>query len=116
MIILHNEFKQEISPGEPIGELPENPRALAAVPPPITAETTPITSTEAKQEDQFEKALADPEAPAPFHMNVYVRTFLGALLLGSLIFFYIVHISGSGPLGNYGQTPYPPDVTHLTNH
>ena len=78
----------------------------------IPAENPP-TTVEEKREDQFEKALADPETPAPFHMNVYVRTFLGALLLGSLIFFYIIHISGSGSLGTYGQAPYKPDITHL---
>lgn len=78
----------------------------------IPAENPPTTA-EAKREDQFEKALADPETPTPFHMNVYVRTFLGALLLGSLIFFYIIHISGNGRLGTYGQAPYQPDITHL---
>jgi hypothetical protein len=112
MLILHNEFKPEINPGEPIGAPAETPATSAVVTPP-TAETNPLTLAEAKREDQFEKALADPEASTLFHMNVYVRTFLGALLLGSLVFFYIVHISGHSRLGTYGQTPYQPDITHL---
>jgi hypothetical protein len=110
MLILHNEFKPEISPGEPIGELPENPATLAVVPPPITAETNPPTSTESKQEDQFEKKLADPEAPGSYHPNVYLRTFLGAMLLLGLIAFYIVHISGHGSLGAYDQPSSPHEV------
>jgi hypothetical protein len=116
MLTLHNEFKPEISPGEPIGAPAENPTVLAAVIPPVTAETNPLTPAEAKREDQFEKALADPEAPAPFHMNVYARTFLGGLLFLSLIAFYASHISGYGSLGTYGQAPYPSDVNRLTHH
>jgi hypothetical protein len=116
MLILHNEFKPDIRPGEPIGTPAETPPAPAAVILPVTAETTPLTAAEAKQEDRFEKALADPEAPTPFHMNVYVRTFLGGLLFLSLIAFYATHISGYGSLGTYGQAPYPSDVNRLTNH
>jgi hypothetical protein len=81
----------------------------------IPAENPPSTA-EAKQEDQFEKALADPDPPIPLRLNVYIRTFLGALLLGGLIFFYVIHISGDGSLGTYGQAPYHPDINRLTNH
>jgi hypothetical protein len=80
---------------------------------PIDTTTTPPTAAEAKQEDQFEKALADPHVSNPYHLNVYIRTFLGGMLLLGLILFYIVHISGSGPLGTYGETPYPSDVNRL---
>ncbi|HXL72885.1 MAG TPA: hypothetical protein VN963_04600, partial [bacterium] len=79
-------------------------------------ENKPPTAAEEKREDQFEKALADPDAPAPFHLGVYARTFLGGLLLFGLIFFYITHISGHGSLETYGQTSNPPEANHLTDH
>ena len=105
MIVLHNEFKPQISPGEPIGPPPENSPAA----------NQSLTPAE-KKEDQFEKASADPEALGPYHLNIYARTFLGAMLLLSLIAFYIIHISGHGSLGAYGQTPYQPDIHRLSNH
>jgi hypothetical protein len=101
MLILHNEFKPEIRPGESIGYPSDKPPAV-----------NPLLSAEAKQEDCFEKALADPETPTPFHMNVYVRTFLGAVLFLSLIAFYVTHISGQGSLGTYGQATNPPVITN----
>jgi hypothetical protein len=78
-----------------------------------TETTTPPTAAEVKQEDQFEKALADPKASSPYHLGVYTRTILGGLILLGLITFYIIHVSGSGHLGAYGQTPYPSDVNRL---
>jgi hypothetical protein len=78
-------------------------------------ETTPPTAEEEKQEDKFEKALADPHTSSPYHLNVYARTFLGGLILLALIVFYVIHISGQGKLGTYGETPMPAVDTHVTN-
>jgi hypothetical protein len=105
MLTVHNEFKPEVRPGEPIG-------APAEQPPPVNPSLTP----EQKREDQFEKALADPDTPSPFHQNVYVRTFLGGLLLLGMIAFYIYHNDRNGRLGTYGQTPAPPNSVELKNH
>ena len=109
-MILHSGFDEAVRPVEITNSPDEtNPPALTESNPPITAEE--------KREDQFEKALADPDVSSPYHLNVYIRTFLGAMLLLGLITFYIVHISGHGSLGTYGQTnPYPSDVNRLANH
>jgi hypothetical protein len=99
-MLLHNQFEPEISPGEPIGTPPENPPA-----------SNPALTAEEKKEDQFEKTSVD--SGNPYHLNVYIRTFLGAMILLGLIFFYIVHLTEHGNWGTYGQTPTPSDTNHL---
>ncbi len=69
--------------------------------------TTPPTPAEEAKENQFEKELVDRDKNAPFHQNVYVRTFLGGLLIFGLLLFYIRHISREGHLGTYGGTQPP---------
>jgi quinol-cytochrome oxidoreductase complex cytochrome b subunit len=73
----------------------------------------PPTAAEEKQENKFERALADPDTPSPFHPNVYVRTFLGGLLFLGLILFYVTHLSGHTSLDNHSQAPNPAVDTHL---
>jgi hypothetical protein len=72
------------------------------------------TAAEEKREDQFEKALADPDTPSPYHPNVYIRTFLGGMLFFALILFYVTHLSSRGSLGSYGEPPNPAVNTDLT--
>jgi len=77
-------------------------------------ETNLPTAAEVKQENQFERALADPDTPSPFHLNVYARTFLGGLLFFALILFYVTHLSSHGSLGTYGEKPNPAIDNDLT--
>ncbi|HXL73500.1 MAG TPA: hypothetical protein VN963_07750 [bacterium] len=78
--------------------------------------TTPPTAAEEKREDQFEKALADPDAPSPFHLSVYTRTFWGGVFLLSIILFYITDISGHGSLKIHDESANPHKITRLANH
>ena len=100
MLILHNEFKPDIRPGEPIGYPPEKAPA-----------DNPSLTEEEKKKELYEKRLSEPEATTPFHQRLYVRILLGALLLMGLIFFYVRHISSYGPLGFYDQNPKPAGIT-----
>ena len=68
---------------------------------------TPPTIEEARQEDAFEKELVDHDQFSPFHQNGLAKIFLGGVLIFGMILFYIDHISGTGHLGTYGQSPVP---------